>query len=75
MELELYGRCCPHHPSSHHLRSEQVEAEGTNKSEVEDMNMVEEQDHPMNHQLGQEDMNMVGSYMVEVAGMDMIEEH
>jgi hypothetical protein len=44
-------------------------------SEVEDMNMVEEQDHPMNHQLGEEDMNMVGSYMVEVAGMDIIEEH
>jgi hypothetical protein len=74
-ELELYERCCPHHLSCHHLQTEQVEAEGTDMSEVEDMNMVEEQDHPMNHQLGEEDMNMVGSYMVEVAGMDIIEEH
>jgi hypothetical protein len=42
-------------------------------SEVEGMNMVEEQDHPMNHQLGEEDINIVGSHMVE-AGMDTVEE-
>jgi hypothetical protein len=36
-------------------------------SEVDDINMVEEQDHPTNHQLREEDMNMVGSHMVEVA--------
>jgi hypothetical protein len=53
MELELYGRCCPRHPSYHHLRSEQVEAEGMDMSEMEDMNMVEEHDHPTNHQLGE----------------------
>jgi hypothetical protein len=51
MELELYGRCYPHHLSCHHLRSEQVKAEGTDMSEVKGMNMVEEQNHPMNHQL------------------------
>jgi hypothetical protein len=51
-ELELYERCCPHHPSCHHLWSEQVEVEGTDISEVEGMNMVEEQDHPTNHQMG-----------------------
>jgi hypothetical protein len=73
IELELYGRCYLCHPSCHHLQSEQVEAEGTDMSEVEGMNMVEEQDHPMNHQLGEEDMNMVGSHMVE-AGMDTVEE-
>jgi hypothetical protein len=36
-------------------------------SEVDGINMVEEQDHPTNHQLGEEDMNMVSSHMVEVA--------
>jgi hypothetical protein len=66
MELELYGRCSPHHPSCHHLQSEQVEVEGMDMLEVDSMNMVEEQDHPMNHRLGEEDMNMVGIYMVEV---------
>jgi hypothetical protein len=75
MELELYERCCPLHLSCHHLWSEQVETEGTDISEVEGMNMVEEQNHPMNHQLGEEDMNMVGSHMVEVAGMNTIEEY
>jgi hypothetical protein len=74
-ELDLYGKCCPHHLSCHHLESEQVEADGTDMSKVEGMNMVEEQDHSMNHQLGEEYMNMVGSHMVEVAGMDTVEEH
>jgi hypothetical protein len=74
-ELELYGRCCPRHLSCHHLQSEQVEAEGTDMSEVEGMNMVEEQNHPTNYQLWEEDINMVGSHMVEVADMDTVEEH
>jgi hypothetical protein len=42
MELELYGRCCPLHPTFHHLWSEQVEVEGMDMSEVEGMNMIEE---------------------------------
>jgi hypothetical protein len=41
-------------------------------SEVEDMDMVEEQDHLTNHRLGEKDMNMVDSNM-EVDGMDMVE--
>jgi hypothetical protein len=44
-------------------------------SEVEGMNMVEEQNHPTNYQLWEEDINMVGSHMVEVADMDTVEEH
>jgi hypothetical protein len=44
-------------------------------TEVESMNMVEEQDHPMNHRLGEEDMNIVGIHMVQVGGMDMVDEH
>jgi hypothetical protein len=44
-------------------------------SEVEDMNMVEEQDHPMKHWLGEEGMNMVGSHKVEVDSIDMVEEY
>jgi hypothetical protein len=75
MELELYGRCCPCHPSYHHLWSEHVEVEGTDILEVEGINMVEKQNHPTNHQFGEEDMNMVGSHMVEVMGMDMMEEY
>jgi hypothetical protein len=74
-EFELYQRCCPRHSSCHHLRSEHVEAEGTDISKVDGMNMVGEQDHPMNHQSGKEDMNMVGCHIVEVAGMDTVEEH
>jgi hypothetical protein len=66
-ELELYGRCCPCHPSYHHLWSEHVEVEG--------INMFEKQDHPTNHQFGEEDMNMVDSHMVEVMGMDMMKEY
>jgi hypothetical protein len=42
MELELYERCSPRHPSCHHLWSEQVEVEGMNMSEVEDMDTMEE---------------------------------
>jgi hypothetical protein len=71
----LYERYSPHHPSCHHLRSEQVEVEGMDISEVEGMDMVDEQDHPTNHRLGEDGMNMVGSNMVEVDGMDMVEEH
>jgi hypothetical protein len=41
-------------------------------SEVEGMDMVEEQDHLTNHRLGEEGMNMVDSNM-EVDGMDMVE--
>jgi hypothetical protein len=52
MKLELYGRCYPLYPSCHHLWSEQIEVEGMDISEVEGMNMVDEQDHPTNHQLG-----------------------
>jgi hypothetical protein len=48
MELELYGRCFPLHPSCHQLHSEQVEVEGMDMAEVEGMNMVEEHDHPTN---------------------------
>jgi hypothetical protein len=44
-------------------------------SEVEGMDMVQEQDHPMNHRLGEEGMNMVDDNMVEVDGMDTVEEH
>jgi hypothetical protein len=44
-------------------------------SEVEGIDMVEEQDHPMNHRMGEEGMNMVGSNMVEVDGMDTVKEH
>jgi hypothetical protein len=44
-------------------------------SEVEDMDMIEEQDHLTNHWLGEEGMNMVGSNMVEVDDMDTMEEH
>jgi hypothetical protein len=71
----LYERYSPRHPSCYHLRIEQVEVEGMDMSEVEGMNMVEEQDHPTNHRLGEEGMNMVGNNMVEVDGMDMMEEH
>jgi hypothetical protein len=71
----LYERCSPRHPSCHHLRSEQVQVEGTDMPEVEGMNTVEEQDHPMNHRWGEEDIHMVGSHMVEVEGMDMVEQH
>jgi hypothetical protein len=39
-------------------------------SEVESMNMVEEQDHLMNHRWGEEDIQMV-----EVEGMDTVDEH
>jgi hypothetical protein len=66
-ELGLYERYSPHHPSCHHLWSEQVEVEG--------MNMVEEQDHSMNHRLGEGGMNMVGNNIVEMDGMDTVEEH
>jgi hypothetical protein len=52
--------------SCHHLQSEHVEVEGMDMSEVEIMNMVEEQDHLTNHRLGEKDMNMVGIHMVEV---------
>jgi hypothetical protein len=48
MELELYGRCFPLHPSCHHLHSKQVEVEGMDMVEVEGMNMIEEHDHPTN---------------------------
>jgi hypothetical protein len=44
-------------------------------SEVEGMNMVEQQNHPMNHRLGEEGMNMVGSNIVDVDGMDTVDEH
>jgi hypothetical protein len=44
-------------------------------SEVQGMDMVEEQDHPMNHRLGEEGINMVGSNIVEVDDMDMVEKH
>jgi hypothetical protein len=50
-------------------------------SEVECMNMVEEQNHPTNHQVGEEDMNMVEehyhltNHRPEVEDMDMVEEH
>jgi hypothetical protein len=44
MELELYERYSPCHPSCHHLCSEQVDVEG--------MDIVEEQDHPTNHRWG-----------------------
>jgi hypothetical protein len=62
----LYDRYSPHHPSCHHLRSEQVEVKGMDMPEVEGMDMVEKQDHLMNHRLGEEGMNMVGSNIVEV---------
>jgi hypothetical protein len=35
-------------------------------SEIEGMNMVEEQDHPTNHRLEVEYMDMMGIHMVEV---------
>jgi hypothetical protein len=80
-ELELYGRCCPLHLNCHHLQSEQVEVEGMNMSEVDGMNIVEEQDHPTNHRLGEEDMNMVEkhyhltNHRQEVEDMDMVGIH
>jgi hypothetical protein len=74
-EFELYERYSPRHLSCHHLRTEQVEVEGMNMPEVDDIDMVEEQDHPTNHRLGKEDINMVGSNMVKVDGMDTMEDH
>jgi hypothetical protein len=82
----LYERYSPHHPSCHHLRSEQVEVDGVDMPEVEGMDMIEKQDHLMNHRLGEEGMNMVSSNMVEehfqpmnhqpeVEGMDTVDEH
>jgi hypothetical protein len=65
----------PHHPSCHQLQSEQVEVKGMDMSEVEGINMVEEQDHLTNHRLVKEGMNMVGNNMVEVNGMDTMNEH
>jgi hypothetical protein len=59
--------------SCHHLRTEQVEVEGIDMSEVEGMDMVKEQDHPTNHRLRDEGMNMVGSNMVKVNDMDTVE--
>jgi hypothetical protein len=47
----LYERYSLHHPSCHHLRSEQIEVEGMDIPEVEGTDMVEVQDHPMNHRL------------------------
>jgi hypothetical protein len=44
-----------------------------NMSEVDGMDMVEQQDHPANHHLGEEGMNMVDSNMVVVNGMDTVE--
>jgi hypothetical protein len=56
-------------------------------SEVEGMDMVEEQDHPMNHRLGEDGMIMVDgmdtveehfhpmNHRSEVEGMDTVEEH
>jgi hypothetical protein len=74
-EFELYERYSSLHPSCHHLRIEQVEVEGMDMSEVEDIDMIKEQDHPTNHQLGEEGMDMVGTNMVEVDGMYTVEEH
>jgi hypothetical protein len=71
----LYERYSPYHPSCHHLRTEQVEVEGMDMSDVEGIDMVEEQDHPTNHRLGEESMNMVDSNMVDVDNMDTMEEH
>jgi hypothetical protein len=71
----LYERYSPHHPSCHHLRSEQVKLEGMDMPEVKGMDMFEEQDHPMNHRLGKEGMNMVDNNIMEVDGMDTVEEH
>jgi hypothetical protein len=48
----LYERYSPRHPSCHHLRTENVEVEGMDIPEVEDMDIVEEQDHLTNHRLG-----------------------
>jgi hypothetical protein len=39
-------------------------------SEVEGMNMIDEQDHLMNHRWGEEDIQMV-----EMEGMDTVDEH
>jgi hypothetical protein len=44
-------------------------------SEVEGIDMIEEQNHPTNHWWGEEDMNMVGSHMLEIEDMDTVEEH
>jgi hypothetical protein len=40
--------------------------EDIDMSEIEGMNMVEEQDHPTNHRLEVEYMDMMGIHMVEV---------
>jgi hypothetical protein len=48
----LYERYSPRHSSCHHLRTENVEVEGMDIPEVEDMDIVEEQDHPTKHWLG-----------------------
>jgi hypothetical protein len=71
----LYERYSPHHPSCHHLRSEQVEVERMDMTEVEGIDMVEEQNHSTNHRLGEEGINMVCSNMVEVDDIDTMEEH
>jgi hypothetical protein len=50
-------------------------------SEVEGVDMVEEQDHLTNHQLGEEGMNTIEehfhpiNHQLEVEGMDTVEEH
>jgi hypothetical protein len=73
MELEMYERCFPLHPSCHHLQSEQDEVEGMDMTEVVGTNKVEEYDYPTNH--GEEGMNNRGApielnYRPEVEGID-----
>jgi hypothetical protein len=77
----MLQRCCPLHPSCHHLQNEQVEVEGMNMMEVEDTKMVEEHDHLTKHRLGEDGMNMVEEYYyptkhrLEVEDMDMMYIH